>query len=130
MPITLTTPIAIPQGTRLVVGFPVIDESNSGMRVPVSLFTPVASNREVAKTILSLADGTSDMVARQASPTPGLNMDDPTVYFVVTQRATPTAFTDAMAALRAANNAPAARRLALEAHLLAAGHIDASLTGT
>jgi len=128
--ITLTTPVAIPQGTRLLIGFPQIDESNSYMVVPVALLTPAASNREVCRANIQLADGVSQMVARQASPPVGLALDNPDNYFVITTRATPTAFTDAMAVLRAANNTPAARRLALEAHMLSAGHIDATLTGT
>jgi len=69
-------------------------------------------------------------LARQASPSPGLNLDDPTHYFLQGTRTVATGYTDAKTAERAAANTPAARRTALEAHLYSAGHLDSSLAGT
>ena len=129
MPINLTANFAIPNATRLVADKPVTDDDNEVMRVPLELRSAAATNALVTRVILEITNIESTKVARQAAPAVGLNIEDRDRYFLITRRPTPTGFTDAINAWRAGATS-AARKAALEAHLLAAGHIDATLTGT
>ena len=134
MPINLTTNFNLPGGARLVVDRPsgakMFDEDAEILRVAVELRLAAATNALIVAVLLEITNVESDKIARQATPAVGLNIDDRDRYFVRTKRATPTGYTDAMNAWKAGAT-PAARKSALEAHMLAAGHIDAtSLAGT
>jgi hypothetical protein len=133
MPITLTTGFTLPNGMRLE--FPGIsaglNDDTQTWTVRVQLRTTVPSgNRLICQTEIAITDGPCIQLSKQASPSPGLNIEDTTHYFVRTGRNVATGYTDAAQAMRNAANTPAARRAALEAHLYSAGHLDSSLAGT
>jgi hypothetical protein len=97
----------------------------------VELRTSAANGRRlICSVVMEIRNGTSTTLARQSSPVAGLDYCHSGYYFIVGNRITASGYTDAMAAWRAAANTPSARRTAMEAHFLSAGHIDASLAGT
>lgn len=128
--ITLTTPFAIPNGTRLEISKPLFDDDTQVCVYSVRLLTPNATNAQVVTwQQLVITNVTSDRIERQGSPAAGLVIEDPRRYFIQSSRATAGAYTNAVNVWRA-EATPAARKTAWEAHLLSAGHIDATLTGT
>jgi hypothetical protein len=130
MPITLTTAFTVPNGTRLVFGKFDFNDDTSTMTVPMELKTPPATDATVARYVLTITNGTCSLLTRQASPTVGLGLDDPTRWITHSTRTVATGYTDAITAFRGAANNANARRTAMEAHMLSAGHIDSTLTGT
>lgn len=130
MPITLTTPFVLQNGTRLVFGKFDFNDETQVMTVPMELRTPPATDAPVARYVLTITNGTCSLLSRQASPAVGLGIDDPTRYIVQSTRTVATGYTDAMTAWRGATNTSSGRKTAMEAHMLSAGHIDSSLTGT
>jgi hypothetical protein len=128
--ITLTTSFTIPNGTRLEISKPVFDDDASVCVYSVRLLTPLATNAAVTTwQQMVITNTSSDKIERQMNPPVGLVIEDPRRYFVQSSRATGTGYTDAVNAWRGQTTANA-RKTAWEAHLLSAGHIDASLTGT
>lgn len=128
MPINLTTPFAIPNGTRLVFARFEFDDDQETLEVPIELRTPGATDARVAGFRMIIRNGACTHVARQAAPPPGLALGDVSRYFVFSERTVPSGYADAVNAWRSAGT-PGQRRAALEAHLLAAGHIHSSLGG-
>ena len=131
MAISLTTNFTLPPGARLEFGRFDFDDDAQTLTVRVELRSSIPNNRRlIAGATMQIRDGTCSTLARQAAPAPGLNIDDPTHYFIQGTRTVATGYTDAKTAERAAANTPGARRTALEAHMFSAGHIDATLAGT
>lgn len=128
MPINLTTPFTWPNGTRLVIDRVRLDEEDLIMTVVIQLRTPGVSNHVGAEKTISIRNGTCDRISRNATPGDLMRWDD---WIVFEPRAlnVPTGYDAAANAWKAGAN-PAARRVALEAHLLSVGYIHASLTGT
>jgi hypothetical protein len=127
----LSVNFTIPNGQRLEYPKFKWDEENKVLSFDVELRMSAGNgSRVITRVPMEIRDGDSDQLTRQASPAAGINIDDPAGYFVKTKRATPTGYTDAINAWRAAN-ATNTRRSALEAHLSSAGHIDnVSLAGS
>lgn len=134
MPWNLTTAFSgtSQNGARLVFGEFHFNDDTGVMSVDVDLRTmSAAGNRKLCGFTLIVTDTTSIVVARNASPASGLNIDDPTYYFTFGVRSTPTGYTDMKTNERAAANTKAARRTANEAWVFSAGHIDpVSLAGS
>jgi hypothetical protein len=127
--LTLTTSFNLPAGSRLDIKPTTIDDEAQTMLVTVTLMSAPGTGSAIAMTTLELTNVESDKLARQTNPAVGMVIHDRDRYFLRTRRATPTGFTDALTAWRGGATM-AARRTALEQHLLAAGHLDATLTGT
>lgn len=128
MPINLTVPFAWPSGTRLVIDRVRSDEEVEVLTVVIQLRTPVASNHIGSEKVISIRNGLCDRISRNATPGALMRWDD----FLIFEPAALTVaagYTNAMNAWKAGAT-PAARRLALETHLLAAGYIHSSLAGT
>lgn len=125
--IQLATNFNLPPGSRLDVGRPYFDEELERMAVTIRLLTAPGTNAPVASVSLVVTNTDSDKIARQTAPAVGLGIERPERYFIVTQRPTPTGYTDAVNAWRTGGATPAQRRNAFEAHLYAAGHLEASL---
>lgn len=126
----LTTPVTIPNGTRLIFGPFSFDDDNGVLTVPVQLRTAPSADALICQTTMVIRDGESTKIARQASPAVGLGVEDIQRHLIITTRTTPTGYTDAFTAMRAATNTKGARRTALEAHMLSVGHVDATLAYT
>lgn len=125
----LTTTFNLPAGSRLDIKPSNIDDDLQTMLVSITLMSAPGTGTPIAMVTLELTNIESDKIARQASPAVGLVIHDRDRYFIRSRRATPTGFTDAINAWRGGATM-AARRTALEQHMLAAGHLDATLTGT
>jgi hypothetical protein len=130
--ITLTTPVAIPNATRLEVADVQFDEDQSIATVTLRLRTPPATDLPGPAIVLYIADGagtpqTASMkIARAGSPS-GIH----NAATVVTQVNIVNGFTSLRTAWYAASpSTKAARRRAAETQGLADGWIDASLTGS
>lgn len=127
--IDLTIPFAIPNATKLEIGRPDFDDDTGACLFRLTLKTNNVSSARICAWDMILRDGTSHRVQRQASPAVGLNIEDTQRYVIIDTRSTPTGYTDAVNAWRSSGTANN-RQAAFKAHLLSAGHIDASLTGT
>lgn len=127
--IQLATTFNLPAGSRLDIERPFFDEYLERLTVTIKLMTAPGTGSTVTTVELVITNTDSQKVARQTSPAVGLPIGAVERYFIVTSRATPTGYTDAFSAWKAAAT-PAARRDALTAHLYSAGHIEASLAGT
>lgn len=127
MPITLTTAIVNPNGTRLIIQDVHPNDVNSTMTVTLELRTPSGTDHVVSSRTITIRNGVSDRVSR-AVLTASQRLEDWLLYEpnVLT---TATGYTDAIAAWRGGTTA-AGRRTALETQMLAAGTIHSSLTGT
>jgi hypothetical protein len=128
--IDLTTLIGIPNVAKLVISefVPNDDAAIATMRITVR--TGVATDCKVCELWpFTISNTTSDQWERQTSPPVGKNVEDIDRYIVRTTRSTPTGYTDLINAWRAGSSV-ASRGTALKTHLLSAGHIGATLTGT
>lgn len=135
MPGNLTTPFTIGNGARLIFATPdnpfIFNDESQELQYTLELRTTVAQGDIVICSVQCVVrNGLSTQVARQASPAAGLSIGDWRRYFVVSRRSTPTGYTAAKTAERAAADTQVGRRAAMEAHLLSAGHIDATLAYT
>lgn len=126
MPLALTVNFNLPGGTRLVYGKFDFDDDNEILTYPLQIRTSGTTDCLICQTTMVIRNGISTAVARQASPAVGLNIEDIQRYLVLSTRSTPTGYTDAKTADRAAANNKAARRLANETHQSTAGHVDAT----
>ena len=127
MPITLTTPFAVPNGTRLVVSDANPNDNKGEMRVFIQMKSPGATDHRYAEVVLTVRNGPCDRVTRGT-----MGADQGTEVALIYQPAAlslATGYTDAVNTWRAGATV-AARRAALETHLLAVGVIHSSLTGT
>lgn len=128
--ITLTTPVAIPNGTRVEVTDVQFDEDNNTATVKVRALTAPVTDRKGRALELFIVDGlgTPETASRKVArgPTPS-GLDDALV--VLTQVNVPLGFTHLRDAWYAASG-KAARRRAAETTGLADGWIDASLAGS
>jgi hypothetical protein len=129
--LTLTTPYAAVQFPRLILTELHLNDDLQILTFDVQLWTGLAVNALVCSVPMLIQNGISSLLSKQGSPAAGLVINDPLRYFILSSRSTPTGYTDAYTAARAAANTPAARRTALETLIssLGAGHIDASLAG-
>lgn len=126
----LTTNFNLPGGSKFIFGKFDFDEDAGTLTYPVELRTSGATDCLVFRTTMVIRDGISTTLARQPTPPVGLNIEDIQRYLILGTRSTPTGFTDAFTAMRAAGNTKVLRRLANEAHQFSAGHIDnVSLAG-
>ncbi len=127
MPINLTTPVAITNGTRLVIADVNPNDAAQSMSITYELRTAPATDLLISTATIVIRNSTSDRVLRGAPPV-GAGVQ----AFLRTELnavATPTGYTDAINAWRGQATA-AARRNALDALGLSAGWVDSSLTGT
>ena len=125
MAINLTTPFTLSNGTRLVISKPVADEDAQTIAFTVALRTAVGGtppDTNISGKRLVIRATVGDQVSRNASPTAGGDHDD-LLIFTPSAVSNASAFTNAYTALKAS-------RATFEAHLLSAGYIAASLTGT
>lgn len=127
--IDLTTPFSIPNATKLEISRPLFDDDSGECSFSVTLRTNNVTAAKICSWCMIIKDGTSDKVARQASPTVGLNVEDRDRWVILTTRTTATGYTDLVNAWKTGNNSNN-RQSAFKALLLSAGHIDSTLTGT
>lgn len=127
MTLNLTTPIPLPNGTRLSVASINVDDDNSIMSLTFQLRSPNASDLIVSQRVVQIRNGLSDKIAKGSMPV-GSGYDSALVVSV-SAVSTPTGYTDAINAWRAQASANT-RKAALETLGLSAGWIDATLTGT
>lgn len=121
--ISLTTPVAVPNITRIqVVAFQADEEANEGV-VTVELRSPAGSNRVYRRMKLAVRNGKSEGLALNASPT---GYQDLVSDIVVD---TPTGFDTVLAAYVGAAN-KAARLRAVETALISLGVLGSGLGGT
>jgi hypothetical protein len=123
--INLTTPVSLTNGTRLNITRVRVDEDAFTIDFVVQLLTANGGSPPagvVSEKAIQIRQTNGEMVSRNAAPTLGTGHDD---MMLLTQRGVQraNAFIDAYAALKTS-------RAAFEAHLLSAGYIHASLTGT
>ncbi len=128
MPITLTVPYTWPNGTRLVIATVNPNDDDSVLTVVIQLRTPPASDHVGSEAVLKIRNGLCGRVSRNTNlgvlgRWNGWLVYEPNVLTVA------TGYTDAMNAWKAGAT-PAARRTALETHMLSVGYIHSSLTGT
>jgi hypothetical protein len=129
MSITLTTPYALPSsGTRLLITSVRVDDDQQQGFATIELRSAPGTDYVISSQAVVIRNGLSDRVRRNVSPPAGTRIDE-ALALEQSAVSTPTGYTDAVAAWRGGAT-PAARRSALEAVALAAGWIDASLTGT
>lgn len=127
MPITLTTPYVIPNGTRIVIGRVHPDEDTEIMTIVIELRTPPATNHILSFRTLMIKNGQCDVVSRA---TLGANQQvADLLLYQPGVLSLSTGFTDAMNAWRGSASA-SNRKAALEAWCLSSGVIHSSLTGT
>ncbi len=128
----LTGNINLGNGARLEFGFFALNEEINLGTVTVELRTSVAAGDSLICSFISqISNGTCTVHARQTAPAAGLPIGAVAKYFVATTRVVPTALDAAIAAqAAAAGGNKAARKSAMVAHWLAAGHIDATLAYT
>lgn len=125
MAINLTTPFNLTNGTRLVISRPVVDEDALTITFTVALRTAAAGtppDTNISTKRLQIRAGDGDQVRRNAAPVAGGDHDDLLLFFpgaVVVANAFNNAYTQLKTS-----------RAAFEAHLLAAGYIHSTLTGT
>lgn len=125
MPINLTTPFTLSNGTRLVISRPVVDEDAQTISFTISLRTAPGGtppDSTVSDKRLQIRSGGGDQVSRNASPVAGGRHDD-LLIFTPNGVVTANAFTNAYTALKT-------NRATFEAHLLSAGYVHSTLTGT
>ena len=122
MPINLTTPVALGNGTRLVVrARPDEDAPVPSIEVTVSLRSAQAADIVYSERTIVIRNGRSDQLQRV---TLGQGFDVHQALTVVPGALnTPTGVTNAMVQWRIS-------KAAFEAHLLAAGYLHSSLAGT
>lgn len=129
MPITLTSPLVLPNGTRVIFQRVTSDEESQVMTIQVELRTPPATDFVVARRTIQIRNGSSDLLRKHPAPFAGMDLSD-NLQVVPGGASTATGYDLAIAAWKAGAS-PAARRAALEAHAIAgAGWYDASLIGT
>lgn len=127
MSLTLTTPLSLPNGTRLLISHVDVDDDNSVMNVTFQMRSPVATDLLVSQRVIQVRNGLSDRLSRGGMP-PGSSYDTGLVVTPGVQ-STPTGYTDAINAWRGGATANA-RKTALETLGLSAGWIDSTLAGT
>lgn len=125
MAINLTTSFTLTNGTRLVISKPIVDEDASTISFTVALRTAVGGtppDTNISQKRLQIRAAGGDQVQRNAAPVAGGDHDD-LLIFVPSGVTGASAFTNAYTQLKTS-------RAAFEAHLLSAGYIHSSLTGT
>lgn len=127
MPITLTTPVSVPNGTRLVVDKVRCDDEASEMTIVLQLRSPAGTDNVVSEKVLTIRNGSCDRVSRGV---PGSLQGYAEFLSFGLAGLTVAAGYDNAVAIWRAGTTPQARRNALEAHLLSVGYIHSSLTGT
>ncbi len=122
MPANLVTNFVVPNGARIFMKF-LFDDDAKELTVPCELRTTVANGDIVlCSWLMVVRDGVSTTCARSTALPPGTPLSSRVRYVVLGNRTTPTGYTAAKTAERAAPDTQAARRAALEAHMLSAGH--------
>ncbi len=115
--LTLTTPVTIPNITKLRVNSPVFDDDNSLLTVRVDV--QIAGALVVKSLACVIGNGSAQGV--RANPSP-LNVDDRVQVFTQSQ---PTGYTDAVAAYNAAGGGVSAKCKAIETYMLGVGLLPA-----
>lgn len=125
--LSLTTPVTLPNGTRLIISSVSVDDDNAVMGIVIQMRSPPATDLLVAQQLVQVRNGLSDRLSRGAM-LPGSQYGD---ALVIARSVVSTAsgYTDAINAWRAQATANA-RKVALETLGLTAGWIDANLAGT
>lgn len=129
--ITLTTPVPIPNCTRVEVTDVTFDEDNDIAAIRLKARTAPAANLASQVTVIQVKDGNgtaakmSEKVARAATPA---GLED--VLVMVPAVNIVNGYTNLKNAWYGAANTKGARRNAAETQGLAAGWIDSSLVGT
>ena len=124
MAINLTTPFTLTNGARLVFNGIRVDEDASTLDFTVNLRHAVAGtppDTNIATKRLQIRATGGDQVQRGVPIAGGSHEDH--LLFVANAVSVASAFVNAYAALKAS-------RAAFEAHLLSAGYVHSSLTGT
>lgn len=127
----LTVDYLIGNGKRLVIAKVNPDEEQQTMTISWELRTGLGATPNdavLASKVMVVRNGSSDRLNRQASPAAGSRINE-LLLLEPLALSTPTGFTDAMNAWRAAATTNA-RKAALEAHGLVVGWIHANLAGT
>lgn len=129
---TLTTPFNLGNGSRIVFGTFAFDDDKETVTVPVEIRTPPGAAQPDALIYAFLSvvknGGLSTVHTRVATPPGGSPLEAGVRYVTESTRSLPTGYDAAVAARDAATpKNKAARRTALEAHWLSAGHIAANL---
>jgi hypothetical protein len=127
--IDLTTPFVLQNGTKIDISQPDFRDDTSECKYVLYLRTSNAANAQICQWDMIIRNGQSIRADRQVSPAVGLVINDLDRYIVLSFRDTPTGYTDAINAWKA-GNAGSSRQSAFKSHLLSAGHIGPSLTGT
>jgi len=125
--LNLTTPVTLPNGTRLIIVKVESDDENAVMYVTFQLRSPVATDLLAAQRVVQVKNGLSDRLTRGGLVVGSTYSDALNVFVGVLS--TPTGYTDAINAWRAQATANA-RKVALETLGLSAGWIDSTLAGT
>ena len=125
--LNLTTPVSLPNGTRLIISRVDIDDESSVVNVTFQMRSPLATDMLVSQKVIQVKNGLSDRLVRGGLPV-GSSYDAAMIAIPGVQ-STATGFTDAVNAWRAQATANA-RKVALETLGLSAGWIDSTLAGT
>jgi hypothetical protein len=125
----LTTPVSIPNGTKLDISRPDFDDEAGECNFVCVLRTGNATAAKICQWGMVLRDGQSVQANRQLTPAVGLNIDDLDRYVALSIRDTPTGYKDALDVWRAGNTNQQ-RRAAFAAHLVSAGHLGPGFAGT
>lgn len=126
MAINLTTPFTLTNAGRLVFSRIHLDEDASTFDVTVQLRSAAAGtppDSSVATKRFQIRATSGDVVSRNASPIAGGAHEDLLIFTPNGLPSVANAFTNALTAYKV-------NRATFEAHLLSAGYIAASLTGT
>lgn len=127
MPINLTTPFVIPNGARLVIDDVHPIERKSELVVVIQLRTPGATDNIISEKVLTIRNGVCDRVTRGTIA--ALQRFDDLLVFEPGALTVAAGYDNAMNAWKAGATI-AARKTALETHMLSVGYIHATLTGT
>lgn len=130
MAYNLTTNITVPNLARLISQRPVIDDDNNIMTVTVEIRTTAPTDYIIGYRSLSIRNGVSDRLVKNAAPVGGLQLLDALITYQANGVSTPTGFDTASAAYYAGGSTPAQKRNALEQALKTLGVFDqATLAG-
>lgn len=125
--ITMTT--ARPLGSALKWMISAIEQNDAINVAQVTIALLNGANVVVSSKAINIRDGISDKLSYNVNPQAGQSMLD---ALLLSEQAmsTPTGYTDAVNAWRAGGATAAARRTALEAHVLTVGYLDSTLAGS
>ncbi len=128
--IDLTTQIAVPNVAKIFISNFLPNDDLALATMTLTFRTGNATDALIGSVVgFTVRNGISDQIERQAAPGVSLNVEDLARYVIKTTRTTTTGYTDMIDAWRAGASI-GARGTALKAHLLSAGHIGSTLTGT